>query len=221
MHVRARVDPHVAGRRAGVGEQERLTEGAGLQEQPRAAGAAHGADAHGEATVDGGRDGGVLRVPAEPHDARVLRLGHDVHGLARDVGQEGVVGGVGRGHDGRVADPQDGLVGVAPHGAALGVVAQAGPPLPVDQSGAEVDVPNGDLAGIASPFFVSAHALREVGVGTRVSKRRRGTRDDEESRHDEGAQRHAETGQPASPGGGDTWTYDELRCPPMGRHTHG
>ena len=181
MHVRARVDPHVARRRAGVGEQEGLAEGAGLEEQPRAAGAGHGADAHGEAAVDGGRDGGVLRVPAEPHDARVLRLGNDVDGLARDVGQEGVVGGVGRGHDGRVADPQDGLVGVAPHGAALGVVAQAGPPLPVDQSGTEVDVSGADFGGLVRPFLVRGDALREVGVGTRVSNRRGGTHDEEES----------------------------------------
>ena len=194
MHVRARVDPHVAGRRARVGEQEGLAEGAGLQEQPRAAGAGHGADAHGEAAVDGGGDGGVLRVPAEPHDARILRLGYDVHGLPGDVGQEGVVGGVGRGHDCRVADTQDGLVGVAPHGAGLGVVAQAGPPLSVDQSGAEVDVPDADLAGFVRPLLVRGDALREVGVGTRVSKRRGGTRDDEESRHEESAQRHAETG---------------------------
>ena len=195
MHVRARVDPHVARRRAGVGEQEGLAEGAGLEEQPRAAGPTHGADAHGEAAVDGGRDGGVLRVPAEPHDARVLRLGNDVHGLARDVSQEGVVGRVGRGHDGRVADPQDGLVGVAPHGAALGVVAQAGPPLPVDQSGAEVDVPDGDLARLIRPLFVRGNALREVGVGTRGSKRRGDTHDDEESRHEKSTQRHAKTGE--------------------------
>ena len=181
MHVCARVDPHVAGGGTRVGEQEGLAEGAGLQEQPRAAGAAHGADAHGEAAVDGGRDGGVLRVPAEPHDARVLRLGDDVDGLARDVGQERVVGGVGCGHDGCVADPEDGLVGVAPHGAALGVVAQAGPPLPVDQSGAEVDVSGADLAGLASPLLVCGDALREVGVGTRVSNRRGGTHDEEES----------------------------------------
>ena len=195
MHVRTRVDPHVARRRARVGEQEGLAEGAGLQEQPRAARAAHGADAHGEAAVDGGRDGGVLRVPAEPHDTRILRLGNDVHRLARDVGQERVVGGVGRGHDGRVAHPQDGLVGVAPHGAALGVVAQAGPPLSVDQSGAEVDVPDADLAGFVRPLFVRGNALREVGVGTRVSKRRGGTHDDEEGRHEEGEHRHAETGE--------------------------
>ena len=194
MHVRARVDPHVARRRARVGEQEGLAEGAGLQEQPRAAGAAHGADAHGEATVDGGRDGGVLRVPAEPHDARVLRLGNDVHGLAGDVGQEGVVVGVGRRHDGRITHPQDGLVGVAPHGAGLGVVAQAGAPLSVDQSGAEVDVPDADLAGLIRPLLVRGDALREVGVGTRVSKRRGRTHDDEESRHKQSAQRHAEAG---------------------------
>ena len=194
MHVRARVDPHVAGRRARVGEQEGLAEGAGLQEQPRAAGATHGADAHGEAAVDGGRDGGVLRVPAEPHDARVLRLGYDVHGLAGDVGQEGVVVGVGRGHDGRIIDPQDGLIGVTPHGAGLGVVAQAGPPLPVDQSGAEVDVPDADLAGLIRPLLVRGDALREVGVGTRVSKRRGGAHDDGEGRHEEGEHRHAEAG---------------------------
>ena len=180
MHVRARVDPHVARRRARVGEQEGLAEGAGLQEQPRAAGAGHGADAHGEAAVDGGRDGGVLRVPAEPHDARVLRLGDDVDGLAGDVGQERVVGVIGRGHDGRIIDPQDGLVGVAPHGAGFGVVAQAGPPLSVDEAGPEVDVPDADLAGLASPLLVSGNALREVGVGTRVGNRRGGTRDDEQ-----------------------------------------
>ncbi len=98
-----------------------------------------------------------------------------------DVGQERVVGGVGRGHDGRVADPEDGLVGVAPHGAALGVVAQSGPPLPVDQSGAEVDVSGADLAGLIRPLLVRGDALREVGVGTRVSNRRGGTHDEEES----------------------------------------
>ena len=75
-----------------------------------------------------------------------------------------------------------------------GVVAQAGPPLSVDQSGAEVDVPDADLAGLVGPFFVRGDALREVGVGTRVSKRRGGTRDDEEGRHDEGEHRHAEAG---------------------------
>ena len=195
MHVRARVDPHVAGRRAGVGEQEGLAEGAGLQEQPRAAGAGHGADAHGEAAVDGGRDGGVLRVPAEPHDARVLRLGNDVHGLAGDVGQEGVVGGVGRGHDGRITDAQDGLVGVAPHGAALGVVAQSGPPLPVDEAGAEVDVPDADLAGLIRPFLVSGNTLREVGVGTRVSNRRGGAHDDEQRGDEKREHREAEAGE--------------------------
>ena len=217
MHVRARVDPHVARRRAGVGEQEGLAEGAGLEEQPRAAGAGHGADAHGEAAVDGGRDGGVLRVPAEPHDARVLRLGNDVHGLAGDVGQEGVVGGVGRGHDGGIIDPQDGLVGVAPHGAGFGVVAQSGPPLPVDEAGAEVDVPDADLAGLIRPLLVRGDALREVGVGTRVSNRRGGAHDDEESRHDDSKHRHAETRgarrgagrPPASPGGG-AWPGFEL-----------
>ena len=195
MHVRARVDPHVARRRARVGEQEGLAEGAGLEEQPRAAGAAHGADAHGEAAVDGGRDGRVLRVPAEPHDARVLRLGYDVHGLAGDVGQEGVVGGVGRGHDGRITHPQDGLVGVAPHGAGFGVVAQAGPPLPVDQSGAEVDVPDADLAGLIRPFLVRGDALREVGVGTWVSKGRGGTHDDEQRGDKKREHRQAEAGE--------------------------
>ena len=195
MHVCARVDPHVSGRRSGVGEQEGLAEGSGLQEQPRAAGTGHGADTHGEAAVDGGGDGGVLRVPAKPHDARVLRLGNDVHGLPSNISQEGVVGRVGRGHHGRVADPQDGLVGVAPHGAALGVVTQASPPLSVDQSGAEVDVPDADLASLIRPLLVRGNALREVGVGTRVSKRRRGTRDDEESRHKQSAQRQAEAGE--------------------------
>ena len=154
------VDPHVLGLTAlPVDQEPGLAEGAVLEEHPRPPGAADGSDAHGGPAVDGGDDPGVLRVPAEPHDVRVLRLRHDVVLLARLGSHEGVVGACGGRHEGGVADAQHRPVGVPPHGVGTGVVAQGDAPLPVHHAGADVHVPGADNCGLGRRLLVGGDRL--------------------------------------------------------------
>ena len=129
------------------------------------AGTGHVREAQRDAARACFHNSGILRIPPEPHDARHLRLGHDVHLRARFGLEERVRFIVRNGKNALVMDLEHDVLDHAPRGGFPRVVTRGEDPLTVDEARAQIDVMriDHDLLTL-DDLLVVAHLLLESRV---------------------------------------------------------